>query len=721
MDLISNEQKYLLSKGSGHFVPLDRPGPSLQMLNAFINKYPYSTPLPIPTVLTPIKKQYKIKEKIGAMELNVTEESIKTQESNFQASNITDYVASLPGQVFNATFKLFSGYLDIGGQKFLHYLLTQHENYTEKPLLLWLGDGPGCSSIYEALTNIGPFRVDYNADLLHEDPYSWTQVLESLLIALKVFFERYPVLKSQSLFIFGKGYGSIHALMLADKLLAKNEIELDGIGLVNGLLNYEQIINTVVGEMYFSGLLGKENPSGNMYRSCYKEFISLKSKPLKSKSRVKRQAYHRGDLPLTDEYPFVNQPNRTNYLSTDAFASFPCYMDYSSAVYFNLPGVQRALHVSGEWRKCNSDIDYSRKYFNMEQHLKNILERKHRAIKVMVVDGDSHLYNNFLANQWFIEDFATMYNLDVEHSHSPWTYRLSKTYLKQYAGFAKTFTSKMNDPLSPITKISLVTVKGAGYYIALDRPAPMLQLISNFLGGSNINNTVPVQAPQPILPPYTPPPPLRVTRKEADKVYDLPGLTYDINFDHYAGYLYASDGNYIHYWFVESQSNPATDPLIIWFTGGPGCSSIGALLIENGPFRPNPDGTTLFENVFSWNKFSNVLFLESPRSVGFSYQDKEVNPSEEWNDDMTKYDAYLAIKDFYTVFPEHKNNDLYITGESYGGIYVPTLASLLVDLIKNKTIDWNLKGIAIGNGYLSGIQNVSFFKNDYNFYCTKLS
>jgi hypothetical protein len=48
-----------------------------------------------------------------------------------------------------------------------------------------------------------------------------------------------------------------------------------------------------------------------------------------------------------------------------------------------------------------------------------------------------------------------------------------------------------------------------------------------------------------------------------------------------------------------------------------GCSSLGALLGENGPFFMNPDNRTLFENVFSWNKAANMFYLESPRAVGF--------------------------------------------------------------------------------------------------------
>jgi len=66
----------------------------------------------------------------------------------------------------------------------------------------------------------------------------------------------------------------------------------------------------------------------------------------------------------------------------------------------------------------------------------------------------------------------------------------------------------------------------------------------------------------------------------ANEIKSLPGVQFDIKFKHYSGYLQVSKTHFLHYWFVESQNNPARDPLIFWFNGGPGCSSLDGLLNE---------------------------------------------------------------------------------------------------------------------------------------------
>lgn len=68
-----------------------------------------------------------------------------------------------------------------------------------------------------------------------------------------------------------------------------------------------------------------------------------------------------------------------------------------------------------------------------------------------------------------------------------------------------------------------------------------------------------------------------------------------------------------------STTNPADIPLVIWLTGGPGCSSTLALLSENGPCKVNDDGATTKINPYSWTESAHVLWLDQPADVGYSY------------------------------------------------------------------------------------------------------
>lgn len=184
-----------------------------------------------------------------------------------------------------------------------------------------------------------------------------------------------------------------------------------------------------------------------------------------------------------------------------------------------------------------------------------------------------------------------------------------------------------------------------------------------------------------------------VRSAEEDEIKKLPGLDFELGFKQYSGYLEADDkkNRFWHYWFVESQGNPSTDPLVLWLNGGPGCSSLLGLLTELGPIRVS-DNNTIISNPYAWNKNANVIFMESPAGVGFSYA---ADGSIKADDDTTAAQNHHALKSFLNKFPQYKKSDLYLTGESYGGVYLPTLA-VLVD----KDPEMNLKGVAIGNGYL---------------------
>jgi len=140
----------------------------------------------------------------------------------------------------------------------------------------------------------------------------------------------------------------------------------------------------------------------------------------------------------------------------------------------------------------------------------------------------------------------------------------------------------------------------------------------------------------------------------------------------YSGYLDVSDTKSLHYIFVESLNDTVSDPVVVWFNGGPGCSSMLGFFQENGPFVMDDGESWLKENPFPWNRDLNMLYIESPAGVGYS---TATGPGDMSHSDMSQsIDAMIALKAFYAKFPEFVANDLFVTGESYGGIYVPYLA-----------------------------------------------
>ena len=162
------------------------------------------------------------------------------------------------------------------------------------------------------------------------------------------------------------------------------------------------------------------------------------------------------------------------------------------------------------------------------------------------------------------------------------------------------------------------------------------------------------------------------------------------------------------YMYFSSRSEPSTaanEPLVLWMTGGPGCSSELAVFYENGPFRIEDD-LTLSDNPFGWDVGHNVLFIDQPVGTGFSFT---TDPSDDVTSEKQVADDVLDfLLEFLASKPELLQNDLFITGESYAGHYVPAVASRIVEHNGNsgrKTAALNLKGIAIGNGLTDpGIQ-----------------
>lgn len=175
----------------------------------------------------------------------------------------------------------------------------------------------------------------------------------------------------------------------------------------------------------------------------------------------------------------------------------------------------------------------------------------------------------------------------------------------------------------------------------------------------------------------------------ADDIYDIFGDSDQWR----TGLVEIDNKDDMFYWFFESrQESASTDPLVMWLTGGPGCASEVALFYENGPYKFTSEGT-IDTNEYSWNAISNLLYVDQPIGTGFS-NGSALNDAR--NETDVAEDMAIFLKGFVEQNPEFKGRDLFITGESYAGHYVPAIAYHLETVATD--VPLNLKGIAIGNG-----------------------
>ncbi|RAL38591.1 hypothetical protein DM860_002569 [Cuscuta australis] len=189
--------------------------------------------------------------------------------------------------------------------------------------------------------------------------------------------------------------------------------------------------------------------------------------------------------------------------------------------------------------------------------------------------------------------------------------------------------------------------------------------------------------------------------QDLDRIRHLPGQPNRPLVTQYSGYITVNEshGRALFYWFFQAQSQPSIKPLILWLNGGPGCSSIGyGAASELGPLRVQENGSALHFNNYSWNKEANLLFVESPVGVGFSYTNTSSDLTT-LDDHFVAQDSYNFIANWLETFPQFKNHDFFLAGESYAGHYVPQLAEVIFDRNKDKKKypHINLKGFIVGN------------------------
>lgn len=207
----------------------------------------------------------------------------------------------------------------------------------------------------------------------------------------------------------------------------------------------------------------------------------------------------------------------------------------------------------------------------------------------------------------------------------------------------------------------------------------------------------------------------------------------------YAGYADVSEDEHIFWWFFEARGggdapDPSDAPLTVWINGGPGSSSMIGLFEELGPCGVDYFGN-VYSNPYSWTNVSNMLFIDQPSQVGFSYSKPVPAYQADSGDIIVLPDAtcpdyapadscgtyaypnvtltansttnaapnfWKTLQGFMGTFPQYSRNGFHFATESYGGHYGPIFNAYIEEqnarnITGAKKI--KLETVLIGNGW----------------------
>ncbi|KAK9740026.1 hypothetical protein RND81_03G005300 [Saponaria officinalis] len=244
-------------------------------------------------------------------------------------------------------------------------------------------------------------------------------------------------------------------------------------------------------------------------------------------------------------------------------------------------------------------------------------------------------------------------------------------------------------------------------------------------------------------------------------VNSLPGYDGHLPFTLETGYVGVGEKEEVQlfYYFIESERDVQNDPLMLWLTGGPGCSAFSGLVFEIGPVTFDTSDTNsgldvpkLKLNPYSWTKqFSSsrklqketidlyrivqraneplreylqrfnqekisiqdcdvgttiqayrqglvatIIFLDSPVGTGFSYA--TTYDAYYSDDDLQSAHIYDFLRKWLVDHPKFRRNTFYVAGDSYSGLIVPMV---VLEILNGNELEHqpkiNLKGYVLGN------------------------
>ncbi|QHO58294.1 Serine carboxypeptidase-like [Arachis hypogaea] len=171
----------------------------------------------------------------------------------------------------------------------------------------------------------------------------------------------------------------------------------------------------------------------------------------------------------------------------------------------------------------------------------------------------------------------------------------------------------------------------------------------------------------------------------------LPGFQGPLPFVLETGYIGVGENEDVQafYYFVESENNPKVDPLMLWLTGGPGCSAFSGLVLK------------LDHLDF---KMRNIMGACLIWSTGHTHGQRSESVTAR-SDSLLVNQTHQFLRKWLTEHPQFFSNEFFVGGDSYSGIPIP----IIVDEISRENEEgvqpWiNLQGNLLGNAATTRVE-----------------
>ncbi|KFY88686.1 hypothetical protein V500_06195 [Pseudogymnoascus sp. VKM F-4518 (FW-2643)] len=177
-------------------------------------------------------------------------------------------------------------------------------------------------------------------------------------------------------------------------------------------------------------------------------------------------------------------------------------------------------------------------------------------------------------------------------------------------------------------------------------------------------------------------------------VKSLPQVNFKIP-KSWAGSLKVGSGfgsDSLFFWLWEAETQQGKNDLIIWFNGGPACSSMPGLFKIHGPVTFPRTATEPQRNPYSWTRGANIVYVDQPIGTGFSTGTSN-------NTDNARNTAAVVkwLDSFFNTFPEMRSKKIHLMGESYAGIFLPYIAKEIQ--AQKATLKINISSLSLGDAF----------------------